>query len=386
MQAFINATFETMTGLATGGALLVEEGKIVALSREGDIPADAKVVDLQGGYVTPGLIDAHTHLGVSPYSVHGSLNDTNERTAPVTAQVRALDGFWPGDEAITHALAGGVTAVQVLPGSANVIGGCGALLKLRGRVVDEMAVKTESCMKAALGENPRRVYGVEKKTAPATRMAVASIMRQALIDASEYQAKRTEDPKTHRDLAMEYLSRVVQGQLPLSLHAHRADDIATAVRICREFGLTYTIEHCTEGHLIADWLAEQGVRAAVGPTMSNKSKMELTHKSWRTPGILHKAGVHICLISDHPVMQLGDLALCATYAAKNGLNNEAARKGITLYAAEHLGIDHRLGSLEAGKDADFVVWNGDFLDLRNRPLSTWIDGKQVYTYSEGLNL
>lgn len=381
MKAFINATFETMAAPAEG-VLFVENGKILSFGREGDIPSDAQIIDCQGGVLSPGLIDVHTHLGVSPYAVHSSLTDTNERSAPVTAQVRALDAFWPGDEAIKEALAGGVTTVQVLPGSANVIGGCGCVMKLKGKVADQMVISPESCMKAALGENPRRVYGVERKTAPTTRMAVASIMRQTFIDAQEYLAKRAKDPEAHRDLAMEHLSRVLQGQMPLSLHAHRSDDICTAIRVAEEFGLKYTLEHCTEGHLIADYLAEKEVKAAIGPTMSNKSKMELAHKSWKTAGLLRKAGVHVCLITDHPVMQLGDIILTATYAARGGLSDEDAKKGVTLYAAEHLGLQDRIGSLEKGKDADFALFSREMLDLRGRVLATYINGEEVYRYEE----
>lgn len=384
MRAFINGTFETLEGpIVERGALLADDaGKIVDVVRGDEVPSDAETIDLGGGYVTPGLVDAHTHLGNFTYSTPAGMIDGNEKTDPVTPQLRALDAFYPDDEALPEALAGGVTTVQCLPGSANVIGGTGIVLKLRGRVVDKMVIKSPSAMKAALGENPKRVYGEERKKAPLTRMVVASLLRETLAKAQDY-AKKTESKTPHdRDLGLEALQPVLERRMPLTIHCHRSDDICTAIRIAEEFGLRYTLEHCTEGHLIADYLAEKGVKAALGPSFSGKSKLELKNRSWETPAALYRAGVQFCLITDHPFMLLSEYPLAAVIACKAGLPRIEALKGITLYGARHLELDGRIGSLKKGKDADLAVWSGDPMDLRNVCLMTVIDGQVVYRRDE----
>lgn len=385
MKAYMNATVETMEGSILHGATLLEQdGKILDIGERLDVPSHAEVVDLQGFYVTPGLIDAHTHLGNFTYSTLASMIDGNEKTDPVTPQVRAIDAFYPGDEALEESLSGGVTCVQSLPGSANVIGGTGLIVKLRGHVVDRMVVKSPSVMKATLGENPIRVYGAERKQMPSTRMGVAAVLRQALADASSYSAKMKKGDVTERKLGLEALAPVVRGEMPLSIHCHRADDICTAIRIAEEFDIKYTLEHCTDGHLIADWLAEKKVRAAVGPTLGGKSKLELRHKNWMTPVTLYRSGVHFCIITDHPIMPLAQFTLAATLAMNAGLPRDAAMKALTLWAAEHLGMERRIGSLKAGKDADFAVWIGDPIDARNRCVLTVIDGETVYDQRDAI--
>ncbi|NLK19955.1 MAG: amidohydrolase family protein, partial [Synergistaceae bacterium] len=307
---------------------------------------------------------------------------------PVVPHLRILDAIYQDDTAFDDALAGGVTCVQTLPGSANIIGGQGAIIKTavnregRKRIVDEMVVRAPSSMKAALGENPIRVYK-EKKKLPNTRMGNAALLRQAFVDAENYRVKaaRAKDrgEAVERNLMHEAMLPVLEGDLPLCIHAHRCDDIATAVRIAGEFSASYTVEHCTEGHLIAPFLAERGVRAAVGPTLTGKPKVELRNKTWETPLALWKAGVHFCIITDHPVIPIEHLSVCLSLAVRAGLPREEALKAVTLYAAEHLGIQDRVGSVEPGKDADLAIWDGDPLDARTAVRFTIIDGETVYS-------
>ena len=382
MKAFINARIETIShGIIEDGVLLVEGGTIIAVGNDVTIPPDAGIIDAEGRFITPGLIDAHTHIGAFEQGIPESFTDGNEMTSPITPQLRIIDSFTPQDTAFQDALSGGVTCVQTLPGSANVIGGQGAVIKTRGAIVDEMVILAPSSMKAALGENPIGVYK-EKKVLPTTRMGNAACMRDAFIKAQNYIEKEMDasekDSFHERDLTWESLVPVLEGEIPLSIHAHRADDIATAIRICEEFGVKYTIEHCTEGHIIAGYLGKKKVMAAVGPTMSSRSKLELKNKSWETMKKLLEAGCHVCMITDHPVIPIEHLSLCASLAFRAGLSREDALKCITLYAAEHLGIQDRVGSIEKGKDADLVMWDGDPLDSRSSALMTMIDGEVVY--------
>lgn len=382
MKAFINVKIETISGgLVEDGVVLVENGRIYAVGKDITIPADASIIEGEGRFVTPGLIDAHTHIGACEEDVPESFTDENEMTSPVTPQLRILDSITPQDTAFEDARSGGVTCVQTLPGSGNVIGGQGAVIKTRGTVVDEMVIKAPSCMKAALGENPRGVYK-EKKMLPSTRMGNAACLRDALVKASNYMNVEAEDREKgtfhERDLRWEVLVPVLEGRLPLSVHAHRADDIATAIRICEEFGLVYTIEHCTEGHIIADYLGKRRVKAAVGPVISSRSKLELKNKSWTTIRKLLDSGCHVCIITDHPVVPIEHLSLCASLACKSGISREEALKCITLYPAEHLGIQDKVGSIEEGKDADLVMWDGDPMDSGSHVVMTMINGEVVY--------
>jgi imidazolonepropionase-like amidohydrolase len=311
-----------------------------------------------------------------------NMQDANDMVEPVVPQLRILDALYPGDVAFSDALAGGVTCVQTLPGSGNVIGGQGIIVKTKPDIVERMTVREPSAMKAALGENPVRVYNAKGKL-PNTRMGTAFLMRDAFVRARNYREKmessKKKDEPFERSLAMESLLPVLDGKLTFRVHCHRMDDIQTAVRIAEEFGLRFTIEHCTEGHLIAPWLAEKKVFAAVGTTLSSRVKIELRNKTWDTPLALWKAGVHFCIITDHPVVPVEHLNVCAGLAARAGLPPEEALKAVTIYAAEHLGIADRAGSLEEGKDADAAVWDGDPLDTRSRVLKTFIGGELVYS-------
>jgi len=379
----VGATVLTGTGeCIENGCVVVGDGKIAKVGKDIKPPKGAEIVDLKGLILTPGLIDAHVHIGVHPDGFPADMQDTNEMTDPVTAPLRALDAVYNDDTAFMDALAGGVTCAQSLPGSANIIGGQGVILKTKPDVIERMVVREPSAMKAALGENPVRVYGTKNKP-PMTRMGSAYLMRDALVRAQNYRGKTAEAVKSkkfhERDLAMEILLDVLDKKLPFRVHCHRSDDIQTAVRIAEEFGLNFTIEHCTEGHLIADWLAAKKVRAAVGPSLTSKAKIELRNKTWETPLKLWQAGVHFCIITDHPVIPLEHLILCASLASRAGLPEGEALKAVTIYAAEHLGIDDRAGSIEPGKDADIAVWDGDPLDSRSKVVHTFINGEQVFT-------
>jgi imidazolonepropionase-like amidohydrolase len=378
----VGGTVLTGTGESLkGAAVVLDGGKIAEVGREISVPEGAKVFDLRGKIVTPGLIDAHVHMGTFNEGFPEGFSDGNEKVEPLTPQLRVLDALYPDDTSFPDALAGGVTCVQSLPGSANVIGGQGMIVKTKPDVVEGMTVLAPSAMKAALGENPIRVYTAMKK-APNTRMGVAALMREAFVKAQNYRAKmeaaKAKKDAFDRDLGMESLLPVLDRKLTLRVHCHRVDDIQTAVRIAEEFNLDFTLEHCTEGHKIAPWLAQKKVRAAVGPTLATKSKIEVRNKTWDTPRILWENGVHFCIITDHPVVPIEHLSVYASLAVRAGLPAEEALKGVTLYAAEHLGIADRVGSIEKGKDADIAVWDGEPLDSRSRVVQTFVNGQLVY--------
>jgi imidazolonepropionase-like amidohydrolase len=391
MKAILAGALETGLGTVLSNVtVFVENGKIADIV-EGLDPKNAdEVMDASEMVVTPGLIDAHTHMGTYCEGFPESMADANDMVNPVAPHLRILDAIYQDDTAFADALSGGVTCVQTLPGSGNVIGGQGAIIKTstasggRKKTVDEMVVKAPSSMKAALGENPIRVYK-EKQKLPNTRMGNAALLRQALVEAENYRNKmiqaRSKNEPAERNLQHEALLPVLDGDLSLCVHAHRCDDIATAVRIAGEFSIPFTVEHCTEGHLIAPFLAEKNVFAAVGPTLTGKPKIELRNKTWDTPLALWKAGVHFCIITDHPVVPIEHLSVCLSLAVRAGLPREEALKAVTIYAAEHLGIADRVGSVERGKDADLVIWDGDPLDARSRAVATIIDGETVYSRS-----
>jgi imidazolonepropionase-like amidohydrolase len=364
------------------GSILTEGGRIVEVGENILFPSDGEIVNLAGLTVTPGLIDAHVHMGVCSEGFPEDMDDTNDMVEPISPQLRALDAVYTDDEAFGEALSGGVTCVQTLPGSGNVIGGQGIIMKTRPDVMERMVLREPSCVKAALGENPVRVYKPKGKL-PTTRMGSAFLMRDAFVKAHNYSSKhlmaaRKNEP-AERDLGMEILLAVLKGTLKLSVHCHRSDDIQTAVRIAEEFEIEYTIEHCTEGHLIADWLAAKGARVTVGPSLTSKVKIELRNKTWDTPRKLWESGVHFCIITDHPVIPIEHLSVCASLAVRAGLPPDEALKAVTIYAAEHLGIADRAGSLEPGKDADLAVWDGDPLDSRSKVVKTFVNGEEVYT-------
>lgn len=378
-----NGTVLTMAGEnIESGEVLVENGKIVKVGKDIKVPSGCQVLDAKGGYIMPGIIDAHTHIGMWENAMGFEGADGNEATDPVTPELRAIDAINPMDKCFEEAYENGVTCVCTGPGSANVMGGTFAVIKTKGARIDDMIVKNPAAMKIAFGENPKSVYN-ERKTKPTTRMAVASILRETLFKASEYLAKKEKAQKEGKDMPdfnMKYesLIPVLKREIPLKAHAHRADDIFTAIRIAKEFNLRLTLDHCTEGGLIADYLAKEGYPALVGPTLTDRSKIELKELSFKTPGILNKAGVKIALITDHPVIPVHYLPVCAALAVRSGLDENEALKAITINPAEILGVSDRVGSIEAGKDADIAVFDKHPFDVQKKSLYVLINGKIVY--------
>ena len=376
-----NGLIHTMTENAFPGDILVDNGKIVAvgpvLSQEG-----AEIIDLGGRFVLPGLIDAHCHIGMWEDGMGEEGSDGNEMTDPITPELRAVDGLNPFDPCFAEARAGGITTVVTGPGSANVIGGQFAALKTYGRSIEEMTLRDPIAMKAATGENPKAVYS-EKKVAPTTRMAIASLFRSTMTDAQEYQkGMAKEDDKPDKDIAMEALLPVINRELTLKIHAHRADDILTGLRLAKEFNLKVTIDHCTEGYLITDVLKdrliEQGVGIIIGPLLSERSKIELKNLSFSAPRILEEAGIPFAMMTDHPVIPIQFLPVQAGLAVREGLSEETAFRSITRYAAEIVGISDRVGTLEIGKDADIAVFDGHPFDYKTHCVLTLINGKIVH--------
>ncbi|HHW19059.1 MAG TPA: amidohydrolase [Firmicutes bacterium] len=365
------------------GIVLVEEGKIKYVGPIAEIPEDTTILDASGKIVTPGLIDAHCHIGIFEDGAGWAGDDTNESSDPNTAEVRALDGINPMDVAFKDAIASGVTCVQVDPGSANIIGGETLVMKTWGSpVVDELILKRPSGLKAALGENPKRVYGSQHKM-PATRMGNAALLRKALTEARDYMRKKElgkDKPDKLPDLNLrhESIARVLRKEIPLRVHCHRADDIMTALRIAKEFDIDISLEHCTEGDKVAQAVRDSGVPVTMGPSLTDKSKLEVRDIGFAAPVALSKAGVKLAIITDHPVLPIQYLRISAGLAVREGMNEEYAILAVTRYAAEIAGVGDRVGSLEPGKDADLVIWSKDPLEYDARVEKTFINGKPVY--------
>jgi len=378
-----NAKVYTMAGeIIENGCILVEDGKIKEVGTDCVAPLDAQVIDAAGMNVFPGFIDAHCHIGMWEEGIGFEGADGNEMTDPITPHMRAIDALNPRDEAFENAIKGGITTAATGPGSANVIGGVFSVVKLHGDRIDDMILKETLAMKCAFGENPKRVYN-DKKMMPSTRMGTAAKLRETLAKTVEYRDKKVAaagdaSKLPTYDMKLEAMLPVINKEIPLKAHAHRADDIFTSIRIAKEFDVLLTLEHCTEGHLIADQLAKEGYPAIVGPSFGNKSKFELNQKTFDTPAILHKAGVKIAIMTDSPVIPLEYLTMCAALAHKAGLEEMEALKCISINAAEILGVDDRIGSIQAGKDADLVIWNGHPFDLQATVAYTLVDGIVVY--------
>lgn len=374
MLALTGGTVLTMAGPALqGGTVLIEGGKIVAVGERVPVPAAATVIDAAGRYVTPGIIDAHTHLGVYTEAYAWAGEEVNETSKPTTPEMDVVDAINPDDAGLADAVAGGVTTVMVAPGSANPVGGQCTVIKTRRRAsVEEMLLKRHAGLKIAFGENPRRVYGEQKK-APVTRMATAALVRETLLKAKDYLARAGEKDWKF-DLGLEAAARVLRGEMPLRAHAHRADDIVTALRIAAEFGVEVIVEHATEGHNIAGLLAARQARLVVGPNLTTRSKLELKDRSFAAPAVLADHGVRFALMSDHPVLPAAFLPVYAGLAVRFGLPEEQALKAITAEAADILGVGDRVGRIAAGLDADLVVWDGPPLAVTSRPRLVILDG------------
>lgn len=355
------------------GDLLIEGGRIARIAPKLPVPAGAEVIDAAGLGVYPGFIDAHSHIGIAQERRAPQNDPSNEATGPATPFIRTIDGVNPMDSAFHNALAAGITGVMVGPGSSNPIGGQFAFLKTHGRRADDMAVLAPAAIKLAFGENPLTTYGGNGKL-PATRMGIAAVIREELFRARQY----LEGDGNQPDFRLECYRELFDGKIPLKAHVHRADDIFTAIRIAKEFGLGLTLDHCTEGHLIAEEIAASGFPAIVGPSLASRTKEEVALSDFKTAGVLHKAGVTVALTTDHPVSRIQYLPLCAAMAAREGMGAQAALRAITIDAARICRVDHRLGSLKIGKDADLVLFSGSPLDVSSTLRFTVINGRVVW--------
>lgn len=382
MIALKNCKAVTITnGILENATILVEEGLIKAVGLDVEVPAEAEIIDLNGKWVTPGFIDAHCHFSaMSEPRTKGMGDDGNEVTNPVTAHIRIIDALNPFGIAYEPVRKAGFTTCYTMPGSANVIGGTGIAFKLKdGRCIEDIIIPGTEMMKMALGENPKGAYGGQKKM-PMTRMGTGAVLREALFEAKQYSDEllnEKEDKKVKRNFKLEALVPVVRGEMRCRIHCHRADDIMTAIRIAEEFGLEFTIEHATEGYKIADILAEKNVTCVVGPMRMIPGKMEVWDCTIENPALLEKAGVEFALTADAETATQW-LPEETGVAMAYGLSEEMAFKALTINAAKVIKLDHRIGSLEVGKDADLAIFDGHPLSNMTRCKATMIDGKFWY--------
>lgn len=370
------------------GIIHVQDGKITEIGtrEEISIQPQEQVLVVKDSLIMPGIIEAHCHMGITEEKKGMEGDDCNETVTPLTPYLRAIDAINSMDAAFDDAVRAGITAAMIGPGSSNVVGGQFALLKTKGRRVDDLIIKAPAAMKVAFGENPKVNYSGQGKS-PSTRMAVAAMLRQELFEAKDYlQRKKAASENNEyfqQDFTKECWIPVLEKEIPLKAHVHRADDIFTAIRIAKEFGLRMTLDHCSEGHLIAEDLAKEGFPAIVGPDLTSRNKIEVQNMSFKTPGVLNRAGVMIAITTDHPVSQIQSLPLCAGLAVKAGLPLEEGYKALTLYPAIICGVEDRMGTLEVGKDANIAIFDGNPMEIFTRTLYTIIDGEIVYDASKG---
>jgi imidazolonepropionase-like amidohydrolase len=349
---------------------------------------DVEVIDVSKKIVIPGLIDAHSHVGIYEEAIGEPGADGNEMTDPVTPHLRAIDAINPADLGFKDAYMGGITSLMTGPGSGNVIGGQNLIVKTAGSpIIDDRVVLDPAGMKMALGENPKNVYGEQKKS-PSTRMANASLIREALKKTKEYIAKKEDrDDKENKgpefDAKLEALSKVIKKEIPIRGHAHRADDIATFIRIRDEFGVNLVIEHGTESHLIVDFIAKKGVPVVVGPSLTARVKVELKEITFKTPKILYENGILFAIMTDAPVLPINSLPLMVGYSIKEGIPWEEGLKAVTSNAAEICGVSDRIGRIKKGMDADIAVFEGDPFSIKGRCTLTIVDGKVVNNQCKG---
>ena len=380
--AVTGARIMTMAGAdIPDGVLLIRDGLVVEVGSHVTIPDNATIVDARGRTITPGFIDAHTHLGIHEEAVGREGDDTNDMTDPLTPHLRALDGINPEESGLRNAASHGVSSAVVLPGSGNVIGGLGTLVKTWGDCVDNMVVRDPCGLKIAFGENPKRVYGDQRKM-PSTRMGTAALLREAFVKAQEYARKldagvEDSSKSPDRDLRQESLVRVLRHEFPLLAHSHRADDMHTAMRIATEFGVGVVLQHATESHLMADLLASRNIPCVVGPTFGSPPKVETRAKTFATPGILARAGVKVAICSDHPVTPSGHVRLYALLAVREGMAHRDALSAMTIWPAQISGVANRIGSLAPGLDADFTIYSGDPLDAGSVVIGAYQNGVKV---------
>lgn len=392
MVVIIHGNIKTMEQQDyTDGYLCIEEGKISAVGPMTEFQEEqwlmgkeVQVIHAKGNLVMPGIIEAHCHMGITEEKKGMEGDDCNENVNPITPYLRAIDAINPMDAAFDDALRAGITGAMIGPGSSNVVGGQFAFLKTHGRCIDKMIVKAPAAMKVAFGENPKVNFSGQN-TSPSTRMAIASMLREELTKAKSYQKKRNENPDQEPDFRYECWLPVLERKIPLKAHAHRADDILTAIRIAREFRLRMTLDHCSEGHLILAELKEAGVPAIVGPDMASRNKIEVQNMAFKTAGLLSQAGILTAITTDHPVSRIQFLPICAGLAVKAGMAMEEGLKAITIHAARICGVDDRTGSLAVGKDGDVAIFSGNPMEVFTRTLCTIIEGKIVF-YDEASGL
>ena len=384
MKKIKNAHIITMSGVEFENGVVVFDDKIRYVGEDTTEFEVSEEIDAHGNFLLPGLIDAHCHAGMFEDSLGFEGDDGNEDSDPITPQMRAIDAINPFDRSFSDAASGGVTTVVTGPGSANPISGQFAAIKTSGICVDDMILKAPVAMKFALGENPKSVYHTKNQT-PVTRMGTMSLIRETLFKAQEYLDAKNEyllDPdeneKPDYDIKLEAMIPVLEGEIPVKIHAHRADDICSAIRIGKEFNIKITIEHCTEGELVADIIKRENIPVMLGPTLCDRSKPELKNLSFSTYKKLSDMGVSVAIITDHPEITIENLSLCAALAAENGMQKDLAIAGITIAAAKNCGIADRVGSIEVGKDADMVIFDKLPCEFGAKALKTIINGKVVY--------
>jgi len=362
-------------GTFSNGYVDTENGIITGFGSMEHMPEyDGEVIDAKGGYILPGLIDAHTHIGICEEYVGATGSDCNEKSDPVTPDVRAIDGVKPFDAAIKKAREAGVTTVGISPGSANVIGGQIAAVKLYGETVEKMVLKASAAMKFALGQNPKNAYG-QKGRAPMTRMAIAAIIRKTLTRAQRYAAKKEAGEDVY-DPELEALVPLMGGIIPAHFHAHEGDDIMTAIRIAHEFNLKYSIIHATGADTVLKHVSAENMIPLVGPSALWAGKPEMRNVSFGTAGRLEKAGVEVAITTDHDVTPLWLLTTYAGLCVREGLSEEAAFRAITINGAKALGVDDKVGSIAVGKDADIVVFSGHPFHYLTQVEAVYIDGER----------
>ncbi len=354
--------------------ILVNKGKIIKIKENIVPPERTEVFDAENLNVYPGFIDAHSHIGIAEDKISSQNDTSNENTNPITPCIRGIDSINPMDSAFHNAVAAGITGVMAGPGSSNAVGGQFAFIKTYGRCVDDMVVLAPAAIKIAFGENPMNCYGLNGNM-PSSRMGIASLIREELFRARQY---FSQDQSGNPDFSLECYKELFEKKIPLKAHAHRTDDILTAIRLAKEFDLELTLDHCTEGHLIAEEIAKSGFSAIVGPSLASRNKEEVSQSDFKTAGVLHNAGVTVAITTDHPVSRIQYLPLCAGIAAKEGLGESAALRAITIDAARICRVDDRLGSLKEGKDADIVIFEGNPLEINSCVKATIINGEIVW--------
>lgn len=381
MRLIKNGKILTMAGKSyEKGSILIDGSKIKQIAEVIEETPDMEVIDVNGAWVMPGIIEAHCHVGITEEKKGIEGDDCNEMTNPITPFVRAIDGINTMDVAFDDAVRAGITSIMVGPGSANVVGGQFVFMKTKGRVIDELIVKHPAAMKVAFGENPKREYGGQQKM-PCTRMAIAALLREEIFKAKQYLKKKEEHAKDFElDFRLEPWIPVLKKEIPLKAHLHRADDILTAIRIAKEFDLDMTLDHCSEGYLIPEEVARSGYPAIVGPALTTRNKIEVQNVSFKTPGIIAKEGTKIAITTDHPVTPIQYLPKCAGFAVRDGLSLEEGLKAITINAAEICGVADRVGSLEVGKDADIAIFDDNPMQTLTHTLYTFINGEVAYSH------